>query len=223
MTPENLDTIAGWVSFVLTLLIFSYLLGDNILYRLAVNVLVGVAAGYVAIVAVESVLVPWLDDTLLAAQGDRSDATMVAVRVMGMVPFLFGSLLLFKSSRRLAPVGNLGLAVLIGVGTAVAIVGAASGTVIPLVKAAGESMGDDALEGAVMVVGVITTLIYFQYWTVEHQGRVMRAVGVLGTIGRGFVTVTLGALYAGAILTSVAVFSDVVREQLQFILDKVGG
>jgi hypothetical protein len=38
-----------------------------------------------------------------------------------------------------------------------------------------------------------------------------------------FITLTLGALYAGAILTSLAIFSDVIREQLQFILDRVGG
>ena len=33
----------------------------------------------------------------------------------------------------------------------------------------------------------------------------------------------LGTLYAGAILTSLAIFSGVVRDQLEFILDKVGG
>ena len=71
MTPETLDLIAGWVSLVLTLLVFSYLLGDNFLYRIAMHVLVGVAAGYAAIVAVESVLIPWLNDTLLAEQRAR--------------------------------------------------------------------------------------------------------------------------------------------------------
>ena len=45
MTPDKLDLIAGWVSLVLTLMVFSYLLGDNVLYRLAIHVLVGVAAG----------------------------------------------------------------------------------------------------------------------------------------------------------------------------------
>jgi len=35
--------------------------------------------------------------------------------------------------------------------------------------------------------------------------------------------VTLGTLYAGAILTSLTIFSGVFRDQLQFILDKVGG
>ena len=225
MTPDTLDLIAGWASLVLTLLIFSYLLGDNVLYRLAIHVLVGVTAGYIAVVAVESALIPWLNETLLAEQGQRSDATMTALRAVGPLPFLFGVLLLFKFSARLAPVGNLGLAFIIGVGTAVAVVGASAGTVVPLAREAGDSLDDNLLEGLIIVIGVISTLLYFQYLAVERNGTIRRPFGFkwLGAIGQFFVTLTLGAFYAGAILTSVAVFSDVVREQLQFILDRVGG
>jgi hypothetical protein len=225
VTPDTLDLIAGWASLVLTLLVFSYLLGDNVLYRIAVHVLVGVAAGYIAVVAVESVLIPWLDDTLLADQGARSDATMTALRVMGAVPFLFGALLLFKLSPRLAPVGNLGLAAVIGIGTAVAVVGAVAGTVIPLAREAGEAVSDSALDGIVIVVGTVTTLAYFQYWAVERGGeiRAPRLLRPLGAVGRLFVMVALGALYAGAIVTSITIFGDVIDAQIRFILDRVGG
>ncbi len=225
MTPDNLDLIAGWVSLVLTLLVFSYLLGDNVLYRIAVHVLVGVAAGYIAVVAVESVLVPWLDDTLLAEQGARSDATMVALRVTGAIPLLFGALMLFKLSPRLAPVGNLGLAAVIGIGTAVAVVGAVAGTVIPLARDAGEAVGDHLLDGLIILVGTVTTLLYFQYWVVERDGelRAPRLFRPLGAAGRAFVMVALGALYAGAIVTSITIFGDVIDAQLRFILDRVGG
>jgi hypothetical protein len=225
LTPENLGLIAGWASLVLTLLVFSYLLGDNFLYRIAVHILVGVAAGYITVVATESVLVPWLDNTLLAETGDRDAATMTALRVTGTLPFLFGALLLLKSSARLAPIGNLGLAFLIGIGTAVAIVGAVAGTVVPLAREAGETLGDEAVDGTVILIGVVTTLAYFQYLAVERGGKIQRArpFQALGIVGQFFVTLTLGALYAGAILTSMAVFSDVIREQLEFILDRVGG
>jgi len=225
MTPETLDLIAGWASLVLTLMIFSYLLGDNFLYRLAVAVLVGVAAGYVAVVAVESVIVPWIDATLLAEQGDMSDTIFRGVRAVGAVPFLIGALLLLKVSPRLAPVGNLGLAFLIGSGAAVAIFGAASGTIIPLARDAGNAVGEDVVEGVVMVLGVITTLIYFQYLAAERGGRIQRprGLGPLASVGQAFVVVTLGTLYAGAILTSLTIFSGVFRDQLEFILDKVGG
>ena len=170
VTPADLDLIAGWVSLVLTVLVFSYLLGDNVLYRLAVHLLVGVAAGYLAIVAVEHVLIPWFDNTLFAVQGTQTDAEIRAVRVFGALPLLFGALLLFKFSPRLAPVGNLGLAILIGVGTAVAIVGAVGGTLIPLARETGDGVSADAVEGVVMLVGVITTLLAFQYLGARRAG-----------------------------------------------------
>ncbi len=225
MTPGNLDLIAGWVSLVLTLLIFSYLLGDNVLYRLAVHVLVGVAAGYTVIVAAESVIKPWLDETLLAEADGRDEATLAALRVVGAVPFLVGALLLFKVSPRLAPVGSLGLVCVIGVRVAVAIAGAVAGTIVPLARAAGESVGEDTADGLVILVGVVTTLIYFQFFAIARRGTVRRPrlLRGLSAIGQVFVTITLGALYAGAILTSLTIFSDVVRAQLEFILDRLGG
>jgi hypothetical protein len=230
LTPDNLDLIAGWVSLVLTLMVFSYLLGDNILYRLALHVLIGAAAGYAAIVAAESVIVPWLDDTLLVERGDRDLATVTALRVVGTVPLLVGTLLLFKISRRLAPIGDLGLSFLIGVGVAVAIVGAVAGTIVPLAREAGEAVGGDqphlaGTDGLVILVGVICTLIYFQYLAIRRGGVVQRPrwLQVPGLVGQFFVTITLGALYAGAILTSLAVFSDVIRAQLEFVLDRIGG
>jgi hypothetical protein len=225
VTPENLDLIAGWVALVLTLMVFSYLLGDNFLYRIAVHVLVGVAAGYTAIVLTESVLIPWLNETLLADTNGRSEATLTALRVVGAVPFLAGALLLFKSSPRLAPVGDWGLAPIIGVGVAVAIVGAVAGTIVPLAREAGEAVGNDTEDGLVILIGVISTLVYFQYWAVEQRGELRRPRLLRGLSGIGhlFVMVTLGALYAGAILTSLAIFSDVIRQQLEFVLDKIGG
>ncbi|WP_119065150.1 hypothetical protein [Aggregatilinea lenta] len=225
MTPGDLDLIAGWVSLVLTVLVFSYLLGDNVLYRLAVHVLVGVAAGYVAVVAVETVLIPWFDHTLFAVQGDLTSVEITAVRLAGALPLLFGALLLFKFSPRLAPVGNLGLAVVIGVGTAVALVGAVAGTIIPLARDTSATLGDDAVDGVVLLVGVITTLLAFQYLGARRASTGQRPwpFRALGAVGQLFVTVTLGVLYGGVILTSMTVFGDVIREQLQFILDRIGG
>ena len=46
------------ISFVLTLVIFSYLLADNFLFRMAVSVFVGLAAAFTTIVTVESVILP---------------------------------------------------------------------------------------------------------------------------------------------------------------------
>ncbi|MBL8156585.1 MAG: hypothetical protein JNM70_20570, partial [Anaerolineae bacterium] len=114
------EQIGLWAGFILTLMVFSYLLGDNFLYRLAIALFTGLAAGYVTLVTVESVLLPWLNGTLLSAE------TTLASRAIGIVPFILGALLLLKTSPRLGRVGNLAIAFIVGVGTAVALVGAIS-------------------------------------------------------------------------------------------------
>ena len=54
------DLIAGSIAFIFTLMIFSYLLGDNPLYRIAAYFFVGVSAGYIASAAFWQVLWPRL-------------------------------------------------------------------------------------------------------------------------------------------------------------------
>lgn len=195
-------------------MVFSYLLGDNFLYRLAVYVFVGLAAGYVTIVTVESVVLPWIRATLYS--GD------IGTQVVGALPLLLGLLLLFKTTRRLNRLGNLALAFVIGVGTAVALVGAISGTLLPLVGGTANSIRVDTINGFIMVLGVVCTLIYFQYLARRSPENIVRR-GLLartfGTLGEGFIVITLGALYGGAILTGLTIFS----ERIAFILTRIGG
>ena len=216
MTPETLDVLAGWVGLVLTLLIFSYLLADNFLYRLAVYLFVGVAAGYAAVVAVEGVLLPWLNSTLLAGGAPAGQI------VLGVVPLLVGLLLLIKAYPPLAHLGNLGMAFLIGIGTAVALVGTISGTLLPLIGATGGALGDDLINGLVIILGTITSLLYFQFLVVRRpDGEPVQPLPLrlAGTIGQVFLIVTFAALYAGAIISSLTIFS----ERLAFLLARVIG
>lgn len=210
------EQIGLWAGFIFTLMVFSYLLGDNILYRLAVYIFVGLTVGYVTVVTVESVLLPWIRSTLLAPGAD------IGQRVLGLVPFLLGVLLLLKSSPRLGRLGNLAIAFIVGVGTAVALVGAVTGTLIPLAAATGSSVRIDVLNGFLLVLGVISTLVYFHYLARRlPDGGIGRGpvVRVISLVGQGFIVITLGALYAGAILTSLTIFS----ERVGFILARITG
>lgn len=208
------DQIGLWAGFILTLMVFSYLLGDNFLYRIAVYIFVGLAAGYVTMVTVESVILPWVRGTL--GSGD------LGTQIVGATPLVLGGLLLFKSSRRFSRLGNLSLAFIIGVGTAVALVGAISGTLLPLVGSTANSLRIDLLNGFIIVLGVVCTLVYFQYQarrTPTQQIQRSLFVRTFGTIGEGFIVITLGALYGGAILTGITV----VSERIAFILTRIGG
>jgi hypothetical protein len=215
----SLEQIGIWVGFVATLMIFSYVLGDNFLYRIALYVFVGLAAGFVTIVTIQSAILPWINSTLLAENAD------IGVRIVGLVPILLAVLLLIKTSPRFGRLGNLALAFIVGVGTAVAVVGAVSGTLLPLANASTTLVVDDVANGVIVLFGVVSTLVYFTYVARRVPGQVATTgrrgafVGAVGAIGKGFIVATLGALYGGAILTSLTIFS----ERVAFIIARLGG
>ena len=53
------------VGFVLTLMVFSYIFGDNFLFRLASYLFVGVSGGYVGALVIDQVILPRLIYPLL--------------------------------------------------------------------------------------------------------------------------------------------------------------
>ncbi len=210
MSPATLDQLGLIVGAVLTVMVFSYLLGDNFLYRIAIHVLIGAAAAYVLIVAVESVLIPWVDQTLTNPIGEPTRFAL------GLMPFVPGLLLLFKFSPRLSRVGNLGLALIVGIGTALALWGAVTGTLLPLVIDTARRQ-DNLLDSLIALIGTVTVLVYFTYLGVrrpngESEQRVfVRAPGVVGQI---FVVITLGATYALLIISALTVLTGVIAQRL---------
>jgi len=46
------------VGFILTILVFSYLVGDNVLYRIVVYAFIGISAGYVTLILFAQVFWP---------------------------------------------------------------------------------------------------------------------------------------------------------------------
>ena len=62
----SIEIISALVGLILTLMIFSYLIGDNPLFRIAVYLFICVSSGYAATVVWYSVLVPKLFQPLTA-------------------------------------------------------------------------------------------------------------------------------------------------------------
>ncbi|MDX2076648.1 MAG: hypothetical protein SFZ02_09480 [bacterium] len=208
-----MDDIGLIIGFVFTLMIFSYLLGDNFLYRLAVYVFVGFTAGFIAIVTVESVMIPWFDTTLFSGEAPRIG--------LGFIPIIIALLLLFKMTQRLGRLGNYGMALIIGVGTAVALVGAVVGTIIPFVLETADTSTNTLPNAIILFVGVACSLVYFQYSARQKPtGEIVRArpVQLFSLVGQGFIVVTLGAMYGAAILTSLTIFTDRIQYLLAPIL-----
>ena len=63
---ELLDLLGALLGFVLTLIVFSYIWGDNPIFRLVNHIFIGVAAGYVVLVTINNVILPRLIFPLLS-------------------------------------------------------------------------------------------------------------------------------------------------------------
>jgi hypothetical protein len=212
------DIPAGLVSFVLTLMILSYLIGDNPFFRLAVYIFVGVSAGYAAVVAWYQVLQPRLFMPLITG-GLKEQA-------LAILPLLLGVLLLMKISPRTSRLGNLSMAFLVGVGSAVAVGGAVMGTLFPQVQAsismfnapaAGSSWAEVLFFGFLILAGTVTTLVYFQFGAKATPAgpRRSKLVGALSWVGQIFIAITFGVLFAGAFTAAMTA----LIERWSFILD----
>jgi hypothetical protein len=220
MTPSA-DLIAGIVSFLLTLMILSYLIGDNPAFRVAVYLFVGVSAGYAAAVVCTQVLWPRLLVPLLG--GGFSE------RLLALVALILGVLLLMKISPRTARWGNPVIAYLVGVGAAVAVGGAVLGTLFPQTQAsinvmdmstAGNNLLERLVFGFFMLVGTITTLAYFHFGAKSTSGGPQRSklVTILGWVGQVFIAITLGVLFAGVLSASMTALIERISSLSQLII-----
>ena len=224
METSLLDTAGALVAIVLTLCVFSYLLGDNFLYRLAEYLFVGVAIGYAVVVAFHNILVPKLVIPLIEATAGQDWSQVLIL----LITLAFGLLLLVKPFKRISWLGSLSVALLLGVGAALAISGALLGTLLPQVNATADVMGYvprygpglGLFSGVVVLVGTIGVLLYF-YFGAGGEGRLARLRSRLvrswGGLGRWLIFIAFGAILATTFMSRLALLAG----RIQFLVDSV--
>jgi hypothetical protein len=228
------DPIGAIIGFALTVMILSYIIGDNILFRLAISVFIGAASGYAAVLVLYNVL--WYQVLVpvfqLFSSGGMDDLLTYATRVLPAV--ILGVWMMTKASPRLARGGTPVLAFLTGVGAATVIAGAVHGTLFPQIGATINLLNIETtqpdlnelvgwfINGLVILVGTVTTLIYFQFGTrrQEEGAPVQRSVVLeyLSTTGQVFIVITLGVLFAGVYIAALSALIN----RVQFIWETIG-
>ena len=224
----SLDLITGVLSFLFTLLIFSYLLGDNPLFRIAVYIFVGVSSGYIAAVVWWQVVLPRLFTPLIAAITSGS----LAEKIFMLVPLLGAVLIFMKVSPRLAGMGRIAMAFMVGVGAAVTIAGALTGTLRPqtrgtinafdMVAASTRNIPsyEVLFSGAFILLGTIFTLTYFHFGARPKADGSMQRFGLIeiaAWVGRIFIGITLGAVFAGVYAATLTALIERIASLINFI------
>lgn len=230
---DYLDIISGLLSFLFTIFVLSYLIGDNPLFRITIYIFVGAAAGYVGSVIVWQVLKPQLWDKGIAAifGGTLVDQLLI------LLPLLGAALILTKISSRMAGFARLPMAFLVGAGAAVTIGGALLGTLLPQMEATinffdpqlAAARNIHALEvmgnGAVILLGVVTSLAYFHFGARQNANGTMHRFGlieIIAWVGRIFIGVTLGAIFAGVFAAALTAFIERFSSLIDFINKLIG-
>lgn len=203
MELEQIGIIAGMT--IAVLIFVTYLLGDNVIYRVVLGLLVGTATGYALGIAVNFILAEWL--TRMFA--DNSPG----IQVYYGLGLLFGALLILKGIPRLAHLANPSMGLLLGVGAAVAVSGALLGTLLPQAQAAGMGLSFTGgfpgfAEGLLGLVGTVLSLLVFSPLPRQRDGEPVQVLIWLQRVGRAFIVIALAVAFAGALTSALTMLVE---------------
>jgi hypothetical protein len=213
------NLIGGIVAGLLTLMVFSYLLGANPLWRIAQSLLVGVSVGYVTLLVLTQVIAPQVGRIIQPPEGAPDTERWLAV-----VPVALGLLLLLRIAVPGAWPASLGLNLVVVVGAALALGGALAGILVPqtldtmrLLYFSDDPAAIAALVGnVVLVLGVICALVYFAF-AARANGQRPRVVREVSVVGRWVLVIAFGAIL-GSLATT---FYSALIERLVFLVGLV--
>ncbi|MEN9933633.1 MAG: hypothetical protein RLZZ387_212 [Chloroflexota bacterium] len=208
------DTVLNVIAVALTLMVLSRILGDNPLFRAAQYLFVGASLGLAFVIAYHQVLRP-------AALSLSSGSTPSLV--LYGVPLALGLLLLPRISggQRLSWLANIPLALIFGVGAALALGGAILGTIVPQILDTTRPVDGSTAQLAgliVLVVGTVVTLSAF-YYTVPREGGAGRLVAGAAVLGHWVLMVAFGFFFASAVQT----YLSALTERLGFVIATLRG
>ena len=202
------DILQVWLMAFLTLALFSFMYKDNPVYKVAEHIFAGLTAGY-------QVGLIW--DTII--QQKLWDPMLQGGQWWLVFPGILGLLMFTRFSSNYSWVSRVSLAFVMAVTSGIFLTSELHGRVLPQMR---DTMlpllGTDGfaatLLSIIVVVGVISTLIYF-YFSKPHTG----ALGVTAKVGIWFIMISFGAHFGYTVMGRVSLLIG----RVQFlIVDWIG-
>ncbi|UCD95297.1 MAG: hypothetical protein JSU69_04405 [Candidatus Zixiibacteriota bacterium] len=193
---ENLTFVEHfqiWLRAFLILSLFSFLYKDNIFYKFSEHIFAGLSAGYYVGLIWRSVIVQQLINPMF----DNSEWWLVFPGILGVLMFA-----------RLKPkwtwVSRVSLAFVIGNTAGIYLISSLHGMIFkqiaPMMVSVNQGDGlEKILLALLVIVGVITTLVYF-YFSKEHKG----ALGVTARVGIWFIMIAFGAHFGYTVMGRIS-------------------
>lgn len=217
-----------WLAAIVTLAIYSYLWNDNKLYRMILNVMIGLGVGYNFVVMWKNVLGPlWWDPMMTGFGAIRRGFAPGSAGALWILVGLLGTLWYFQFSRRYLWLSRIVIGMTLGAGAGMAfkqqlllnapqitdsfrpLIARANGS--PLLPASASPVSLWMSLNNIIFVGTIVCVMVYFLFSFEHKSAPMRATA---RTGRWLLMISFGAFFGNTVMTRMAVF----LERLQFLM-----
>ena len=192
-----------WLGAFVTLALFSFLYKDNPVYKLVEHVFAGLSAGYYWGLTWDTVILQKLYYPM-EAHG----------QYWLIIPGVLGLLMFTRFFRRWSWISRLSLAFVMGNTAGVFLISQLHGFVLPAMRF---TMMPQQVNGVtdyilttIVVVGVISTLVYF-YFSKEHTGL----LGATAKVGIWFIMISFGAHFGYTVMARVSLLIG----RVQFLIE----
>lgn len=215
-------TVGIWTAALFTLFIMSFLYRDNVFYKIAESVVVGVSAAYWMVVGFWTTIVPnllgklspdWIRGWAMPGLDARAEWIYLA-------PLILGVMLIWRLAPKGSWISRWPLAFIVGTTAGIRLMGFLHADFLSQIRntirtlwatdPSGGFLFWDSLQSLVLIVGVLASIVYF-FFSIEHKG----IVGKTAKLGIWFLMVTFGAAFGYTVMGRIALLAI----RLEFLLD----
>jgi hypothetical protein len=187
------DHFLIWLRAYLILSLFSFLYRDNKFYRLSEHIFAGLSAGYYVGLIWQTVIIQQLINPMF----DEGRWHLIFPGILGILMFT-------RLIPRWSWVSRVSLAFVIGNTAGIYLISSLHGLILPQVLSTMQAIDfqkgfQGILLALIVIVGVISTLIYF-YFSKEHKGL----LGATARVGIWFIMIAFGAHFGFTVMARIS-------------------
>lgn len=200
-----------WIGGLLTIFIFSFVYGENPIYRFAEHLYVGTSAGYALSLNFGYIKTLGFDQLMKG-------------KAIVIIPLVLGLMLFTRYFKSVSYLSRWSMSFLMGIGTGLSLYGIAdaqflkqiTATFVPLYvtnKAGGFELLK-TVNNIVMVVGVLGVLVYFFF-----SGKQQKGIAKSGAVfGRWIMMVTFGVSFGNVVMGRISLMLGSLQPILKDML-----
>ena len=194
----NFDIIGAWLIVLMTLSIFSYLYGDNIFYKSAEHIFVGVSAGYIFAITFWDQIYPNLLGRLFPSYIDAG----YDLELSYIIPFVLGIFMVLRLVPSLSWLARISIAYIVGMAAGLKFYVFINSNILIQIKSSAINLNSPALDivnQIIILIGVLSGLVYF-FFSKEHKGT----IGKISKLGIYFLMIKFGASFGFAVMGRIS-------------------